>query len=58
MTKEFVQYPLISGQLLPFWAQLEVEPPQCHQSLVPDDVVQRTPRRPRRVGRPLISMIR
>ena len=46
MMKEFVQDPLISGQLLPFWAQLGVEPPQSDQGLVPDDVVQRTPHRP------------
>ena len=57
MTKELVQDPLISRQLLPLWAQPRVEPPQCHQSLVPDDVVQPTPCHPRRAGRPLIGMI-
>ena len=57
MTKKLIQHPLISGQLLPLWAQLGVKPPQRHQSLVPDDVVQRASRRPRRTGSPLIGMI-
>ena len=57
MAKKLVQNPLISGKLLPLWAQLGVEPPQGHQSLMPDDVVQRTTGRPRRASRPLIGMI-
>ena len=39
MAKELVQDPLISGQFLPLWPQLGIEPPQSNQGLVPDDVV-------------------
>ena len=57
MTKKLVQDPLISGQLLPLWAQLRVKPSQSDQGLVPDDVIQRTPCCPQRTGRPLIGMV-
>ena len=57
MMKEFVQNPLISGQLLPLWAQFRVKPPQSDQGLVPDNVVQRASHRPRRTSCPLIGMI-
>ena len=58
MTKEFVQDPLISGQLLPLRAQFRVEPSQSDQGLVPDNVIQRTTGCPRRTGSPLVGMIR
>ena len=57
MTKEFVQDPLVSGQLLPLWAKVAVETPQRYQGLMPKDIVNRTPRRPGRTGYPLIGMI-
>ena len=57
MTKKLIQHPLISGQLLPLWAQLRIKPPQRHQSLVPNNVVQGASRCPRRASRPLIGMI-
>ena len=57
MTKKLIQNPLISRQLLPLRAKLRVEPPQGHQGLVPDDVVQCATGRPRRTGRPLVGMV-
>ena len=57
MMKELIQHPLISGQLLPLWPKLRVEPPQGYQGLVPDDVVQRTTSRPRQMSSPRIGMV-
>ena len=47
MTKQLVQHPLVGGQCFPLQTKITIKSLQGHQGLVPDDIIQHTPRCPR-----------
>ena len=47
MTKQLIQHPPVGGQCFPLQTKITIKSLQGHQGLVPDDIVQRTPRCPR-----------